>query len=268
MLTHLSAARLLTWRRAPRMQLRRGEMSDDDDEGSAQFEETVVFQPDPAAFRQGIESAIFEGVKALAAPLRLLVCEELRLFVQPTVDEAGPVSEGQDLQTMVVTNASFQSSVDSINALLTQAFDEAYAQTETTDVEQYRVTYIENAAWLSQISLQALRDSSLADIEANLERFAGQIRDFASFPDTITAGCLSIDAKKLKALLLPSPRSCFNALAELLPLALSEKMEALHANIAGSLRRLQAAPASVDEFTNLMGALGDAQVRPPRVPVS
>lgn len=244
-----------------------GVESDEDDVPQLDAD-TVLFEPDPAAFRQGIESAIFEGVKALATPLRLLLCEELRLFVQSTVDEAGPVSEGQDLQTMVVTTASFQSSVDSINALLTDAFDGAYLQTEATDVERYRVTYIENAVWLANTDLQSLLGMPVSEIESQLQQFAGQIRDFADFPDTLLAGCLLIDAKKLKAVLLPSPRECFDSLARLLPLVIAEKMEALHMGIAGSLRRLQKAPSSVDEFTVLMGALSDAQVRVLRSRVS
>jgi hypothetical protein len=76
---------------------------------------------------QRLVGIVFEGVRSVAKPTRWLTHDEFALFAFPSIDESGPIGDGLDLEMMIMEDPSFQKSVESINALLTDAFDDVRA---------------------------------------------------------------------------------------------------------------------------------------------
>lgn len=104
-----------------------GTFSDSDaDDGSDDDEllTGISFRPQPEVFKQRLEGAVFEGVKAVSTHFRLMTDPEFSLFVAPHVDECGPIGEGLDVEMMIVEDPSFQNMVESTNEHLTDVFDE------------------------------------------------------------------------------------------------------------------------------------------------
>ena len=46
------------------------------------------------------------------------------MFMFPAIDENGPIGEGMDIGLMIVEDPLFQSTLERINEVLTDAFDE------------------------------------------------------------------------------------------------------------------------------------------------
>ncbi len=51
---------------------------------------------------QRVVSVVFESLKAITSPQRLLTHDDFALFVYPIVDESGPIGEGLDIGLMIV----------------------------------------------------------------------------------------------------------------------------------------------------------------------
>lgn len=73
---------------------------------------------------QRLVGVIFEGVRSVSRPMRWLTHEEFALFAFPSVDESGPIGDGLDLEVLIMEDPQFQNAIESINSLLTDAFDE------------------------------------------------------------------------------------------------------------------------------------------------
>lgn len=193
------------------------------DEGDVLAEPSVSFYPTAEEFRTETESIIFDTLKVVTGPERLLTHPDLALYAQPSMEESNAVGDHLDLEMMIVEGAQFQSMVDDIGECLRTAFDDAtnFCKVFVPFVKEY----VQNEELLSGLTLEAYSVQPLEVFQSLLSKYSAQHSMFDSMPTHSTIGIVRVDAENLKSRFIPSPVRCFNQIRSLFPHVLRTKTQ-------------------------------------------
>jgi dynein heavy chain len=213
----------------------------------------LEFRPQEDDFKIKVENAIFDALKVVTSPARLLTHQLFKPFVQPSIDEYGPLGEGVDLEMMVQEDVHFQAMVESIMNLMTDAFEHAEGHTE--DFDPFKERFIENLGFLRNCNLGMHRGAEIVQLRAMIEKYQVQVTDFECLRAETDVGIIRLNMVNLTSIFKPSPGQCLQALHKLVPMIAEEKNDALFNELSSANEAVATVPYSVDEFVALTTAM-------------
>jgi dynein heavy chain len=220
-------------------------------------EGVLEFLPKDDDFKVRLESVIFDALKVVTCPQRLLTHVLFRPFVQPSIDEQGPLGDGIDLEMMIVEDRHFQKMVEDINENVTEAFERAEDYAEIFN--PFRDKYLDNCHFLhSTEDFGSYREKSVEDLKSLIAQYRAQQAEFEGIPDISDVGIIRINSHKLNQQFKPSPTICLERLYKLVPNIASEKTQELLDQLSRSLEEIGSVPNSVEDFVKLMSHLATA----------
>lgn len=91
----------------------------------SQTDDILEFRPDELSLKTRLENMLFDSLNVVSTPVRLLTHYQFRSYVEPTVDEYGPIGEGLELEGMLMEDDFFLDMLEEINEGTEKAFDRA-----------------------------------------------------------------------------------------------------------------------------------------------
>ena len=111
---------------------------------------------------------IFDSLIVVSTPLRLLTHSAFKVYVEPTIDEHGPIGEGMDLENMLMEDEFFQDMLEDINECTEIAFDRASTYCDSFD--DLMMTFSENLEFLEGSLLEHFQEKTLEEVSERSER--------------------------------------------------------------------------------------------------
>ena len=209
-------------------------------------ENHLTFQPAQDSFQNAMEQSIRESVGVLMSTNRLLVDEEFHPYTQVNVDE---VNVDPDIESKVLQDENFLSTLDKIKKGLADAFDQAYAYAQS--FEKYKEMYLVDIA--TKIDDFITAPASLFSIL--IQRFKREIAEMESIPIVADVGIIQVNSAKLKVMLLPAPKRCLADIELLLPKIANQKTNEMVTTLKFANEKISAIPYNVDQFVEFMAFL-------------
>jgi hypothetical protein len=184
---------------------------------------------------QRVVGLIFDSLKVVSTPQRLLTHDEFSLFMFPAIDENGPIGDGLNVESMVMENLGFQSTIERINEHLTDAFDEVRVGLQRNVMmrvavaaglwqstahwmrllsqclqyarvfQPFRLTAMDNLLALSEMTKDVYASRTLVELKQLFTRFYNQQVMFEGIPTVGDVGIIQINSRLLRLELKPSP---------------------------------------------------------------
>ncbi|GBG25533.1 Dynein heavy chain 6, axonemal [Hondaea fermentalgiana] len=193
------------------------------EEGDTLAKSGVAFFPTAEEFRAETESIIFDTLKVVTDPERLLTHPDLALYAQPSMDESGTAGDSLDLEMMIVEGAQFQTMVEDIGECLRKAFDEADTFCKT--FVPFAKAFVENEQLYARLSLEHYQNEPLEVFQGMLSKYTAQQSAFEVMPTSSNVGIVCVDSEALKTRFVPSPVRCLRKIRELVPQVLRAKTQ-------------------------------------------
>ena len=212
--------------------------------------------PSEGDLKRVFEDAIFDGLGIVTEIPRLLLDGALADFVGPTGEELGLLSDGLDLEMMIVASARFRFMLDDISACLSAAYGRV--RTFSSKLRAHLERYVSNLAFMSGCHLEAYDGVSLKELRKLLGHYQAEMEENERLKVAENVGLFRVDSKKVDGVLRPSPSDCLVFLNKLLPDMYNQRSKALAQELSAANDRANARPQSVDEYVYLVSFLRDA----------
>ncbi|GMI17677.1 hypothetical protein TrLO_g10552 [Triparma laevis f. longispina] len=215
----------------------------------SQTDDILEFRPDELSLKTRLENMLFDSLNVVSTPVRLLTHSQFRSYVEPTVDEYGPIGEGLELEGMLMEDDFFLDMLEEINEGTEKAFDRASNYNDSFD--ELISIYAENQEFIKTSKLEDFTDSSIDDLKNLLITFQEQESVFSRIKTIQKLGMLSINTEELDKTISTSPTNCLKLLHSLLPRMYQSKNEKLLAWLSNANEKINVQPTTVAEFTRL-----------------
>ena len=223
------------------------------DNGSGQQNGQLTFHPKAIDFKARLDLVVFDGLRVVTQPGRLLEHADFKLYVQPSIDESGPLGEGVNLENMIVDNAEFQIMVDEIKSNLDKAFSDA--EEHANIFEPFKEVYVMNETALLGMNLDNYMGEGIDVFRDAIFDYQAQETDFERIPESSDVGIVRIDSSHLKSIFSPSPGRCLDAIFRLVPEIAQGKNDTLLDELTKANDIISSVPYTVDEFVHLTSFL-------------
>ena len=220
------------------------EMDYDTDHGGL-----LKFLPQSDMFKTRIEAVIFDGLKVVNNPQRLLDHELFELFVQPTIDENGKFGEGLDVEIMLLEEPKFTSMLDGIGERMASAFEDAEVCSQK--LRPFLAVFMQNLSTMLGLTLENYENKSHSDVRDLLDSHLEQKDLFETIPLKTRSGFILINSEDLKHAFTPSPQRCLDGIGELLPKIACKKNKNLLGAINAAHEIVAHNPYNPGEFVRL-----------------
>ena len=87
--------------------------------------------------------------------------------------------------------------------------------------------YVDGRIALGQMKLSNYRNQELDMFKTSIEKYKSQRIDFNTIPLVTDVGIVRVNSTKLKAMFVPAPAQCLEALYRVIPVIAQEKNDAL-----------------------------------------
>ena len=190
----------------------------------------LEFSPNEMLLKTRLENMLFDSLNVVSQPVRLLTHATFKYYVEPTIDENGPIGEGVELESMLMEDEFFQDMLEQINELTENAYDRANKYLES--FEELMDMFMENQEFLRESRLEDFMEESLEDLRKLLETFRNQETIFKRIKTEQELGMLTINTAKLDEIIRPSPGACVKFLHLMMPEMYTNKNESLFGRLA------------------------------------
>ena len=205
-------------------------------------------EPSRDDFRARVDAIIFDGLKVIMRPVRLLTHPNLAIYVRPSeggFDNGGKssspssssssysvnVGEGLDVEAMILQNEHFRLALDDIGLNIDEAFH--VAQSEIQQFQPLKKQYLDNLASLDD--MKGNQESVIVkyieyddgDFFKLLKQYDSQRKLFEAIVDYLDIGIMRIELLKFREMLVPSPTKLLACFEELIPAIASKLLSGL-----------------------------------------
>jgi len=220
--------------------------SDDDSENN------LKFVPTAETFRNEIEKVIFETLKVVTDPVRLIVHPDFELYAQPAMEETTG-GESLDLEMMIVEDPQFQTTIENISECIRLNFENA--TTYSREFSKFVEKFLENKALMKVLVIPEYQDKEIDVFQELLEVYTSQQTFFDCMPRVTNVGIVQVNSEKLRNSFLPSPRQCLVRIKSLIPDIMRLKANESLKDMTSRNEKLGEIPYSVSDFVDLMAFL-------------
>jgi dynein heavy chain len=159
---------------------------------------------------------------------------------------------------VLLANSNSQHTEGGIAAILTQYA--ANIANSGTEEDQKKCESMQKNLLLLASTISYAKDGTVSSplvgfFEDSLSNFSSQLALMSAIPLSEVIGNLLVLTDKLKNVLLPSPRRCFDEVSEMLPGIARDKNELLLGEVQTWVRILQSPPQTVEGFVEYLGWL-------------
>ena len=175
----------------------------------------LKFLPQSDMFKMRVEGIIFDGLKVVNGPPRLLEHDSFQLFVQPTIDEHGKFGEAADIEMMLLEEPVFTAMLDGIGERMASAFEDA--EVNAQQLRPFLSVFMQNLSTIERLSLENYEDKTHSEITNLIDTHREQTVLFQTIPLFKQTGFILINIEDLKRAFTPSPLRCLEAIGKLLP---------------------------------------------------
>ncbi|KAL3669840.1 hypothetical protein V7S43_005217 [Phytophthora oleae] len=227
--------------------------------------EMLEFVPRVETLRSQIETLVFNGLSAVTNRDRLIRNSMFKVYVEASMDEGGQggdgdndggevSSDGMDLDILIMEDATFVETLQSLNSIILDAYE--HAEENCGELSLFLVRYQDDGAFCKQVSNPLhYMDTDVHDFRGFLDKYTQEAQEVDVVADNASCGLLLLDRVKLNALLKPSPRMCLNALYQLIPRVFRQLNETLTNEYMVKNDRISTIPTSVEEFSEALAFL-------------
>ena len=198
-------------------------------------------EPSRDDFRARVDAIIFDGLKVIMRPVRLLTHRALAIYVRPSEGglDSGKsartssvnVGEGLDVEAMILQNEDFRIALDDIGINIDEAFHGA--QTEIQKFQPLKRQYLDNLVALKamdedqQSVISRYIEYDDGDFFKLLKQYTAQRTSFQAIINHSDIGIMRIDLLSFREMLVPSPTRLLSSFETLIPAIASKLLNAL-----------------------------------------
>lgn len=180
---------------------------------------------------------------------------EARLIADAKAKEVDLLVEDTKMEEPSSKNTTGQTE---ISPETTQVEDQVQKQVQlipsASATEEISATGILELAFPIETDSEGVQYSPLVKFFKNaLSNFSDQLNQMTVIPESKIIGNILLNTDKFKNILLPSPKRCFEEVAQYLPGLAKDKNEVLLTQVQNWVRLLQLPPQNVDEFVLYLG---------------
>ncbi|RLN73379.1 hypothetical protein BBJ28_00011412 [Nothophytophthora sp. Chile5] len=229
----------------------------------------LVFAPNTEALRSQVETLVFNGLTAVTNRDRLLRNAMFKVYVESSLDDgwrgedgdedgAEVSSEGMDLDILIMEDAAFVDTLQSIHSIILDGYERA--EENCSELSVFLERYLENTRFCKQIADPGYYlKVDVHDFREYLDKYSKEVQDVDVVAETASCGLLMLDRVKLNALLKPSPRKCLDTLHTLIPVVFRHHNGRLMEDLTVQNDKISTIPTSVDEFSASLTFLRELQ---------
>ena len=175
----------------------------------------LVFSPLIDDFKGTLDICIFDSLKEVSTPQRLLDDPKFSVYAQPAISEYGAIGATADVDTLIMQNSIFRASIQSVNEQLNEAF--VHAKLSSEEYEPFFQIYLQNLESLKTMTIESHEHMSIENLVDILNIYREQQTVFEKIPERVDAKTIQINGSSLLNLLRPSPLACLTSMYELIP---------------------------------------------------
>ena len=229
-------------------------------------------EPSRDDFRARVDAIIFDGLKVIMRPVRLLTHNALAIYVKPSeggLDSGSSsggskssssssvnVGEGLDVEAMILQNEDFRIALDDIGVNIDDAF--RGAQTEIQQFQPLKKQYLNNLISLGDIEgnqetvITKYIEYDDGDFYKLLKQYDTQRKAFQAIVDYSDVGIMRIELLKFREMLVPSPTKLLSSFQALIPAIASKLLSGLldEVNVMNDI--LSVPPRDVGTFVTVV----------------
>ncbi|GMF33821.1 unnamed protein product [Phytophthora lilii] len=229
----------------------------------------LEFSPSTEPLRSQLETLVFNGLMAVTNRERLIRNSMFKVYVEASMDDGAQggdgddesselSSENMDLDILIMEDATFVETLQSINSIVHDAFEQAEENCEELSVFLER--YQENAFFCKDISEPTrYLETDVHDFRGLLDKYIQEVQDIDAVAETAPCGLLLLDRAKLNSFLKPSPRKCLDGLFKLIPIVFRLLNENLTDEFTTTNDRISTIPTTVEEYSDSLAFLRELQ---------
>ena len=199
-------------------------------------------------FKASLDAVVFDGLKIVMNPTRLLTHSDLSLYVQPHIDESGPVGNGLDVEAMILQDDDFRIALEDININVGLAFKAAIDA--SVYFNPFKEQFLENDFRLQGMTMKAYYDTSIENWGNLLDEYQVMSERFGAIPQESDVGVVRINSTDFRNMLLPSPAKCLQSIRQLIPKIAGDKTVHLLEIMGHANEVLSKVPVSVKDFVD------------------
>ena len=225
-------------------------------------------EPSRDDFRARLDAIIFDGLKVIMQPERLLTHSMLAPYVRPSEGNADGkrgvnVGEGLDVEAMILQNEEFRIALEEIGHNVDDAFRDA--RSASSQFHTVKKQFLDNIA-----SLQAMDEDQErvmtryaeyddGDFLALLKRYASQRKAFEKITDFVDVGITRVNLRSFRNILVPSPTRLLASFEALIPAIASKMIGGLLDEVNYMNDILSVPPRGVGEFVKIVDTFRKAE---------
>ncbi|KAL4140467.1 hypothetical protein PRNP1_014751 [Phytophthora ramorum] len=236
--------------------------------GYEEATELLEFIPSTEKLRSQLETLVFNGLTAVTNRERLIRNPMFKIYVEASTDDGsqggdgddgGEISsEGMDLDILIMEDATFVETLQSLNSIILDAYE--HAEENCSELSLFLQRYQEDARFCKEVSDPSrYLDTDVHDFRGYLDKYMMEAQEVDTVADSASCGLLLLDRAYLNGYLKPSPRQCLDGLYELIPVVFRQLNDSLTNEFAVTNERIGTIPTTVDEFSASLAYLRELQ---------
>jgi dynein heavy chain len=213
----------------------------------------LLFSPPIDDFKGTLDVCVFDTLREVTVPQRLLTHNNFAVYVQPAVSELGKIGATMDGDMILMQNHNFRAFMKRIAEKMNEAF--LLAKDSSKKYDPFYSAYLDNVQSIKRMTVEVYNDHNIEQLVGVLESYREQEVFFQTIPSGIDAKIIQINGSVLLNQISSSPTDCLAGMYELIPRLGDVKNQKALDELIEKNDVISATPLSVAHFVELRAFL-------------